>query len=114
MFRFWEYYTTLYFMPAFIMAAFPTMKVQFGIANGLVYTLCGLTCNFGMAVLSDKLEKRNLMAKSWVCTFGSLIAIPAMFACCMCTGMGFYFAMAGLGLKFLFSEGYLAPSIAMM
>jgi hypothetical protein len=54
------------------------------------------------------------MANSWIGIIGGLIAIPAMAGALLFEGTNFYLAMALLGVKFLFSEGYMAPTLTMM
>ena len=112
--RFWEFYTAMFFMPAFIMASYPAMVSQFAVINALVYTGCGMSCNFALAILSDRLEKRSRMAKAMICVTGTLLAAPLMAGACLFPQMGFYFSMICLALKFCVAEGYVAPSIAMM
>ena len=104
----------MFFMPAYIMTTFPAMVSQFAMLNALVYTGCGMACNFSLAILSDRLEKRSRMAKAYICTAGTLLAAPLMAGACLMPQMGFYFTMICLALKFCVSEGYVAPSIAMM
>lgn len=111
--RFIEYYCLLFYFPVYAMSAYPTKAAEFALFNGLCYSICGLFCNFSMAVLADRLEKRSWMAKAWVAIAGSAVAIPAIIGCCW-PGINFYFAMTCLAVKFALSEGYMAPTIAMM
>ena len=65
-------------------------------------------------ILADKLEKKYPMAKSWVPITGAFLAIPAIVGATFFEGTNFYISMALLALKFIVSEGFMAPTTAMM
>ena len=75
---------------------------------------CGLLSTIGSGIISDKFEKRFPMIKAQVAMLGSLLAIPAMAGCCLFSGVNFYFSLACLAIKFITSEGYMAPTLTMM
>lgn len=54
------------------------------------------------------------MTKAYIGMWGSSIAIPVMAGCCLFQGVGFYTSLFFLGLRFLISEGFMAPTITMM
>ena len=75
--------------------------------GGVISTLvCG--------ILGDTLESKSRKAKAWIAIIGSALAIPAMAGCCLFEGVNFYVSLGFLALKFIFSEGWMAPTITMM
>lgn len=90
------------------------MKTEYSILNGLVQGVGGFISTIGCGVLADVLEKKSLMAKSWIVIIGCLIGIPCMAGACLFRDTNFYVSLAFLGLKFLMTEGFMAPTITMM
>lgn len=82
--------------------------------NGLIQSICGFISTIGCGILADKLSKKNKKASAWIGIIGSAIAIPAMAGAVLFKGTNFYLSMALLAVKFLFSEGYMAPTLTMM
>lgn len=113
-FRFFEIFTLVYFLPCYYQRVFPANKSEFAILNGLIQGFLGFVSTLGSGILGDKLEKKNRMTKAYIGMFGSLVAIPVMAGCCLFKGVGFYTSLFFLGLRFLFSEGFMAPTITMM
>jgi len=85
----------------------------FGILNAMVILGGGLTSSLVVGVLSDKLEKRNYKAKSYLATLLSIIAVP-LFAVLFLFHYNFYLSLFILFLENLFCEGWMAPCIAMI
>uniref|UniRef100_A0A7S3CTB9 Major facilitator superfamily (MFS) profile domain-containing protein n=1 Tax=Strombidium rassoulzadegani TaxID=1082188 RepID=A0A7S3CTB9_9SPIT len=112
--RFFEVFSVIYFLPSFYQQAFPDMKMQFGVINGLVQCLGGITSVMVSGIIGDRFEKRNKMTKAYIGIFGSLIGAIAMAGCCLFEGVGFYTSLAFLAVKFVASEGFMAPTITMM
>ena len=104
----------IYFLPAFYQNVFPDLKTQFGLYNGLIQMIGGAICTIICGILGDTLEKKNRKAKAWIAIIGSALAIPAMAGCCLFKGVNFYVSLAFLAFKFFVSEGWMAPTIAMM
>lgn len=75
---------------------------------------CGVISTLGCGILGDMLEAKSKMAKAWIGIIGSAIAIPAMAGCCLFKGVNFYVSLSCLAIKFLVSEGWMAPTITMM
>jgi heme/copper-type cytochrome/quinol oxidase subunit 3 len=113
MFRYWETFSVLYFVPAFFLRVYPEHKVVFGFYYALIMAFCGFISSIGCGLISDKYEKKNLKTKSLVCIIGSLIGIPAIMSCTLVTS-SFYWCLASIAIKFLVSEGWLSPSVTMM
>ena len=113
-FRFFETFTIVYFMPAFYSKCYPLMQKEYSIMNGIVKGLGGFLSVMICGILSDKLEKKDRMIKSKISITGALIAIPLMAGCCFFEGTNFYLSLTLFGLKFLISEGWMAPTVTMM
>jgi hypothetical protein len=65
-------------------------------------------------IFCDKFEKKDRMFKSKITCAGAIAAIPLMAGCCLFEGTNFYLSLGLFGLKFLLSEGYMAPGVTMM
>ena len=113
-FRFFEAFTVVYFLPSFYQKCYPLLKSEYGVLNGLIQSICGFISTIGCGILADKLSRKNKKASSWIGIIGGLIAIPAMAGAVLFKGTNFYLSMAFLAIKFLFSEGYMAPTLTMM
>jgi len=68
----------------------------------------------GSGILADRLSKRDKSAGSKIGMVQGLLGIPLMAGCLLFPAKVFYFSMFFLFLKFLFAEGYMAPTITMM
>lgn len=68
----------------------------------------------GSGVLADRLEKKSLMAKSYVSIASALIGIPMIMGACFFEGTSFYVSLAFLFIKFALTEGWMAPTVTMM
>lgn len=64
--------------------------------------------------MGDKLEKKYPKAKSWLAIIGAAFSIPAIIGATFFEGTNFYISLAILAFKFVISEGYMAPTLAMM
>ena len=101
-------------MPAFYSKVFPMMQKEYSILNGLVKGLGGFLSVMLCGIISDRFELRNRMIKSQLSIAGALLAIPLMAGCCLFEGTNFYLSLGLFGLKFLISEGWMAPTVTMM
>ena len=113
MFRYFETFSVLYFVPSFFMRVYPEQKVIFGFYYALIMAICGFISSIACGLISDKYEKKSKMTKALVCIVGSLIGIPAIMSCTLVTS-SFYWCLASIALKFIASEGWLSPSVTMM
>lgn len=113
MFRFWETFSIVYFLPAFFQKNFPTYKVEYGLYNALIVSSMGFISTVAGGLISDKYEKRSRMTKALVCLVGSALAIPAI-SLCVLNPVNFYRALFFMGIKFLVSECWMSPAITMM
>ena len=103
MFRYFETFSIIYYLPAFFQQVWPAFKTEYSIYNAAIVAILGFLSTLIGGIISDKYEKKNRMTKAIVCMTGSLLAIPAIWACTMGTS-NFYLALAFMGLKFLISE----------
>ena len=113
MFRYWETFSVIYFIPSFFMRVYPDQKVVFGFYYALIMACCGFISSISCGLLSDKYEKKSRLTKSIICMAGSAIGIPAIMGCTLVTN-NFYWCLACIALKYTVSEGWLSPSITMM
>ena len=90
------------------------MQKEYSILNGIFKGLGGFLSIIIYGIISDKFEKKDRMIKSKISIAGSLIAIPLMAGCCLFKGTNFYLSLGLFALKFLLSEGYMAPTLTMM
>jgi hypothetical protein len=112
--RFFEAFTSVYFLPSFYQKVYPLMKSEFAILNGLIQGPIGAISILACGILADKLEKKTLMAKSYIGMIGGALAIPAIIGACWFKNTNFYLSLAFMAFKFLVSEGFMAPTITMM
>ena len=113
MFRYFETFSVLYFLPSFFMKVYPAYKVQYGLYNSLIIASLGFCSTLLGGLISDRFEKRNRLTKALVCMIGSGLAIPAIAACTLTTG-SFYISLAAMAIKYLVSECWMSPAITMM
>lgn len=113
MFRFWETFSIVYFLPAFFQRNFPTFKVEYGLYNALIVSTMGFVSTLAGGLISDKFEEKSRMTKALVCLVGSVLAIPAI-SFCVLNPTNFYRALFFMGVKFLVSECWMSPAITMM
>ena len=81
--------------------------------NALSLAIGGLISSLAGGIISDKLESKNLLAKSWVCIASSLIAFPLTALCCLIRG-NFWLSMSAITLKTLLSSSFTSPAMTMM
>jgi len=110
-FRFWQmtimsFYCVTYFN-------YYNKRNLFGILNALVILGGGLTSSLVVGKLSDKYEKVNYRAKSYLATLLSAIAVP-LFMALYLQHYNFYVSLVILFLENLLCEGWMAPCIAMI
>ena len=90
------------------------MASQFSTLNGLIQGLGGFISIIASGILADRLEKRYPSIKSYIGIIGGALAIPAIIGATFFEGTNFYLSLAFLAFKFVISEGFMAPTIAMM
>jgi hypothetical protein len=83
------------------------------VLNAVVILCGGLTSSLASGFICDKFESRNIRIKSHVCTFLSFMGVPC-FLLIFLIHSNFYVALGILFLQNLLSEGWMAPSIAMI
>lgn len=71
------------FLPIFFLKVYPSYRSQYAVANAVSLAVGGLISSIAGGIISDKLEKKNLMAKSWVCIVSSMMAFPLTALCCL-------------------------------
>ena len=113
MFRFFETFSHVYWMPSFIQQVYPAYKSQFGLYYALIVAGGGFIATIMGGLISDKYEKKNRMTKALVCLVGGIIAIPAL-STCVLTTTNFWLSMSALAIKYLASENWMSPAITMM
>jgi MFS family permease len=113
-FRWTESMIIVYFMPAFFATCYPLMQMEYSMLNAVVKGLGGFLSVIVCGILSDRFEKRDRMIKSKICIGGAIVAIPFMAGCCLIPGVSFYVSLACFAIKFLVSEGYMAPTVTMI
>lgn len=85
----------------------------YGVLNAVVILCGGLTSSLVAGLVCDKFEDTSYKTKSRVCTFLSLMGVPC-FLLIFLVHSNFYLALGMLFLENLLSEGWIAPSIAMI
>ena len=113
MFRFFETFSHVYWMPSFIQQVYPAYKSQFGLYYAAIVAGGGFIATIMGGLISDKYEKKNRMTKALVCLVGGIIAMPALSACVLTTN-NFWLSMTALAIKYLASENWMSPAITMM
>ena len=113
MFRLFETFSHMYYLPAFMQQVYPAFKTQFGLYYALIVAGGGFLATLIGGLISDKYEQKNRMTKALVCLVGSVLAIPTLSASVLTT-TSFKFSMAAFALKTLVSENWVAPAVTMM
>ena len=90
------------------------MASEFSTLNGLIQGLGGFISIIACGILADKLEKKYPKVKTYIGIIGAMLAIPAIIGATFFEGTNFYISLAFLAFKFVVSEGFMAPTIAMM
>eukprot|EP00355_Strombidium_rassoulzadegani_P001593 CAMPEP_0168609348 /NCGR_PEP_ID=MMETSP0449_2-20121227/1151_1 /TAXON_ID=1082188 /ORGANISM="Strombidium rassoulzadegani, Strain ras09" /LENGTH=152 /DNA_ID=CAMNT_0008649471 /DNA_START=244 /DNA_END=698 /DNA_ORIENTATION=- len=104
----------MFYMPCFFQQVFPAFKVEYGLYNALIISVCGFMSTLVSGVIADRFEtKERRMTKALVCIFGAVLAAPVTAACVLNTS-NFHLSLFFMGLKFLVSEGWMAPSFTMI
>lgn len=114
MFRFFEDFSTIYFLPSFYLNNFSHMKGVFSTLNASIQSFGGMISILASGVIADRWSKRRKRAGADLAIINGFIGIPAMAGTMLLFGGGFYTSMFFLALKFLLTEGYMAPTISMM
>jgi MFS family permease len=111
--RYSEMYAVIYFLPAFFQKVYPHFKTEYGLYNALILGCLGFLSNIVSGLISDRFEKKSRMTKAWVSAIGSLLAIiPVTIA--LLTTNNFYVSLGFMALKYLFSEGWMSPTVTMI
>ena len=101
------------FLPIYFLKVFPDFKNQFAVLNAASLAIGGLISSLAGGIISDMFEKKNLMAKSYVCIVSSAVAFPLTALCCLITN-NFWFSMIMITFKTLLSASFTSPAITMM
>lgn len=112
--RFYETFCFVYYAPCFYQGAFPHLKSQYALLNGLIQTIAPFLCIITCGIISDKYEKKNKMTKANIGIYSAIIGSLCAVGISLFTGTNFYVSLAFLFLKFLLTEGWMAPTITMM
>lgn len=113
MFRFFETFSIVYYLPSFFQKVYPLYKTQYGLYSAMIVAGCGFMSTVLGGLISDKYEKKSRMTKALVCLLGGTFAILPISACVLTTN-NFWLCMGLMALKFLFSESWMSPAITMM
>lgn len=113
MFRFWETFSIVYFLPSFFQKVYPLYKTEYGLYTSAIIAICGFMSTLMGGLLSDKFEKKSRMTKSLICMIGSLLGLPAIAMCTLVTN-NFYVSLFFMALKYLVAECWMSPAITMM
>ena len=113
MFRFFETFSIVYFLPSFFQKVYPLNKTEFGLYASVILALCGLLSSLIGGLISDKFEKKSRMTKSLICIVGALIGLPAIAVCTLTTN-NFYISIIFMALKYLVAESWMPPALTMM
>lgn len=68
----------------------------------------------GCGIISDRFESKNKMIKANIGMISSMIGTLLAFGISFVPGVNFYTSLGFLFLKFLLTEGWMAPTITMM
>jgi hypothetical protein len=109
--RFWQAFAIIYFSIAFF--AVYQMPIQYGLWNAFSVSVGGFGSSMIAGYISDKYEKRNLMTKALVAAIMSFNSIFTCMLLFLVTG-SFAFSMSMVFVTYLFGEGWLAPTFAMI
>jgi len=113
MFRFWETFSIVYFLPSFFQKVYPLYKTEYGLYTSAIIAICGFMSTLLGGLLSDKFEKKSRMTKSIICMIGSLLGLPAIAMCTLVTN-NFYVSLFFMAVKYLVAECWMSPAITMM
>jgi MFS family permease len=113
MFRFWETFSIVYFLPSFFQKVYPLYKTEYGLYTSAIIAICGFMSTLMGGLLSDKFEKKSRMTKSIICMIGSLLGLPAIAMCTLVTN-NFYVSLFFMAVKYLVAECWMSPAITMM
>ena len=113
MFRSFEMFSIVYFMPVFFLRNYPSVKTTYSLYNGLIISVAGILAQLAGGIISDRYEKKNRLTKSIVCMTSSLLSIPLIAMATLNTS-SFYASLIFFGLRQLIGESWLSPGITMM
>lgn len=113
MFRAWEMFSIVYFVPVFFMRNFPQFSTVYSLYNGLIIAVAGIISALMGGIIGDMFEARSKMTKALVCIGSSVISIP-LIALCTLNTTSFYTSLFFFGLRRLIGEAWLSPGITMM
>lgn len=88
-------------------------ETQYSLINSITLTIGGFSGNLLAGYIADKYDRVNLRAKSYVASIECMIGVPI---CLMLFLTQFSFSLSCflLFLKYLLSDGWLAPCLAMI
>jgi MFS family permease len=112
--RFFESFAFVYYAPAFYQRCFPEMKSTYAVLNGIVQSGGAFLSAIAGGIISDRYERKSKMTKAYIGITTSVIGILLAGGISLFQGTNFYVSMCFLALKFLFTEGWMAPTITMM
>lgn len=112
-FRFFETFSIVYYLPSFFQKVYPLFRMEYGLYSAAIVASMGALSTILGGLLSDRFERRSRMTKSYICSLGSLLAIPAIGLCVLNTS-NFYLSLVAMGFKYLISECWMSPAITMM
>jgi len=87
--------------------------MEYGLYSAAIVASMGALSTILGGLLSDRFERRSRMTKIYICSLGSLLAIPAIGLCVLNTS-NFYLSLVAMGFKYLISECWMSPAITMM
>ena len=73
--------TVSYYKPLYFSKVYPDFIDQFSVGNALAYAILGSFSAIAGGIISDKLESKSYMTKSYVVMIGTGLAIPFMYGC---------------------------------
>ena len=101
------------YLPVFFQKFYPLQKSQFALSNALILSVLGLSSSILGGILSDRFEKKSLMAKAYICMFGSALAFPLIGMLSM-GNLNFWWAISLLAIKVFVSSCWTSPTVTMM
>lgn len=101
------------YLPIYFLKVYPSCKDKFALANALSLLIGGLSASLAGGIISDRLETKTYMAKSYICMVSCFIALPLTAACCLFQN-SFWFSLLMITFKTMVSAGFSSPAITMM
>lgn len=111
--RYFGQFASDYYIPLFYMSTYPTMKKEFALCYSLINMCCGFMSSLGGGIIADKFGKGRPMMKSYICTGGSLLALPFFVSSVLITN-NFWLSIGCTAMRFLLGEPFRSPSVTMI